>query len=106
MSQCYITNEQEKQCSDDEREVEKACFSPLVFSASGGMGPSATTVYKKLASMLAEKWNINYSCSLYWLRCWEHVSLLSMCVRDHPSSGSSNIDLAFSEGRLNIESNY
>ena len=57
LSRCYITNELEKRHAHDERvrEVERACFSPLVFSASGGMGPSATTVYKKLASMLAEK---------------------------------------------------
>jgi len=43
----YVTNEQERRCAYDERvrEVEKACFSPLVFSASG-IGPSATTVYK------------------------------------------------------------
>jgi len=34
---------------------ERACFSPLVFVATGGMGPSATTVFKKLASILAEK---------------------------------------------------
>ena len=28
------------------------------------MGPTATTVFQKLASMLAEKWNMNYSrCS-------------------------------------------
>jgi len=43
------------------REVKRACFSPLVFSASGGMGPSVTTIYKKLASMLADKWVLNYS---------------------------------------------
>ena len=28
---------------------EIACFSPLVFAATGGMGPAATTVYRKLA---------------------------------------------------------
>jgi len=37
------------------REVERACFSPLVFAATGGMGPTATTVLRKLASMVAEK---------------------------------------------------
>ena len=46
LSRCCITNELEKRRAYDERvrEVERACFSPLVFSASGGMGPSATTV--------------------------------------------------------------
>ena len=38
LSRCYINNEQEKRRAYDERvrEVEKACFSPVVFSASGG----------------------------------------------------------------------
>ena len=90
-SQCYITNELEKRRAYDEmvREVERACFSPLVFSASGGMGPSATTVYKKLALMLAEKWNINYGRCVFWLRCWVCFSLLRstiMCVRGNRSS--------------------
>jgi len=37
---------------------ERACFYPLVFAATG---PSATTVFRKLASMLADKWSINYN---------------------------------------------
>jgi len=44
------------------------CLSPLVFSAIGGMGPVATTVYRKLASLLARKWKINYSCCLFQVR--------------------------------------
>ena len=44
LSRCYRTHEQEKNRAYDEwiREVERACFSPLVFAASGGMGPVAT----------------------------------------------------------------
>ena len=55
LSRCYRTHEQEKNRAYDEwiREVERACFSPLVFAASGGMGPVATTVYRKLASLLS-----------------------------------------------------
>ena len=114
MSWCYITNEQEKQRAYDKRvrEVEKTCFTPLVFSASGGMGPSAATIYKKLASIVAEKWNMNYSRCLFWFRWQVSFSLLRsaiMCVRDHCSSIPcpvvSNVDFSFSEGRLNIESN-
>ena len=33
----------------------KACFSPLVFAATRAMGLVTTTMYRKLASMLAEK---------------------------------------------------
>jgi len=64
LSRCYVTHEQEKYWAYDEhiREVERVCFSPLVFSATGSMRSTATTVFQKLASMLAEKWNVNYSC--------------------------------------------
>ena len=89
------------------REVERACFSPLVFAATGGMGPTATTVFRKLASMLAEKRSINYSKCLFWLRCGLcFSSLISavMCLRGHRSSighpSTTNIDPAYSEGRL------
>jgi len=50
-------------------EVERACFSLLVFAPTGGMGPSATTVFRKFACMLADKWNVNYSRCLFWIRC-------------------------------------
>jgi len=112
LSQCYITNELEKRRAYDERvrEVERACFSPLVFSASGGMGPSVTMVYKKLVSMLAEKWNTNYSRRVFWLRCRVCFSLLRsaiMCVRGNRSAiyrpAVANVDLAFFEGKMKDE---
>ena len=81
-----------------------------MFSASGGMGPSATTVYKKLASMLAEKWNPNYSRCVFWLRCWVCFSLLRSainCVRGNHSTIRrpvvANVDLTFSEGKMKDE---
>ena len=54
LSHCYIVNEQERCHAYDERicGVERACFSLLVFSASDGMGPSATLIYSKLACTL------------------------------------------------------
>ena len=60
---CYRKHEQEKKRAYDQciREVEHGCFSPLVFSAAGGMGPTANVVYKKLASMIAIKHNQSYS---------------------------------------------
>ena len=83
------------------------CLQPLVFAAPGGMGPTATTVFRKLASMLAEKRSINYSKCLFWLRCRLCFSFLrsaAMCLRGHRSSvgrpSTTNIDLAYSEDRL------
>ena len=37
------------------REVKHGTFSPLVFTTAGGIGPTATVVYKRLASCIAEK---------------------------------------------------
>jgi len=50
LSRCYQLHEREKRRSYDARvrEVERACFSPLVFAATGGMGPTATTAFRKL----------------------------------------------------------
>ena len=71
LTTCYRRNDQEKRRAYDQRvrEIEHGCFSPLVFSASGGMGPTAKVVYKKLASMIATKHNQCYSQTLNWLRC-------------------------------------
>ena len=55
-------NEIEKRREYDERvrEVERWSFSPLVLSTCGGMGNTATVVYKRIAAMLAEKNNKPY----------------------------------------------
>ena len=59
----YLTLQHEKRRAYDKRvrEIDHGCFSPLVFSASSGMGPTAKVVYKKLASMIATKHNQCYS---------------------------------------------
>ncbi len=52
------------------REVEHASFTPLVLSASGGLGKEATVFYKRLrlASLLAKKWDQPYNQVINWLR--------------------------------------
>jgi len=52
-SAAYSNHEQEKHHAYEERacEVEHGCFTPLVFSTSGGMGKVATIVYKCLANL-------------------------------------------------------
>ena len=66
--QCYRSNEQEKKRENEERvrEIEHGSFAPLVISISGGMGPIATTVYKRMASLIAEKPNHPYSTTLLY----------------------------------------
>ena len=115
LTQCYKKNEQEKKRAYDERvrEVEHGTFSPLVFSTSGGMGATANVVYKRLASMIAEKQDQPYSRTIQWIRCRLCFSLLRsaiMCLRGsrstyHHPTGPDNIELASSEGRISSEEN-
>ena len=78
LDKCYRKNEQEKKRAYDQRirEVERGPFSPLVFSTSGGMGLTATTVYRCLAAMIADKRNEPFSWTQFWLRCLLSFSLL------------------------------
>ena len=57
LTSVYRRREQEKkrQCKQRVREVEHATFTPLVMSATGGMGRAATTFYRRLPSMISEK---------------------------------------------------
>ena len=96
LAQCYRKNELEKKRAYEERvrEIEHGSFSPLVFSAAGGIGPIATVVYKRLASLLAEKQGRAYSSTLHWLRCRLNFSLLRsaiMCIRGSRSIFSLRI---------------
>lgn len=110
LAKCYRRNEQEKKRAYDQRirEVEHGSFSPLVFSSSGGMGPTATTVYRRLAAMIAEKRKEPFSRTLFWLRCRLNFSLLRSavsCLRGARSSlgrpaSCEAIDLAIEEGRV------
>ena len=43
------------------REIEFDSFSPLVFSTMGGLGPTATVVFKILAALIADKQEQHYS---------------------------------------------
>jgi len=41
-------------------EVEHGLFTPLIFSATGGMTDEAYSFYKHLASLLSDKWDEHY----------------------------------------------
>ena len=92
------------------REVEHGSFSPLVFSTAGGMGP--TVVYKRIASMLAQKYDQAYSKTLHWVCCKLSYSLLRsaiMCLRGAhstvhcPAVSPETMDLACQEGRIPLQ---
>ena len=93
------------------REVEHSSFTPLIFSATGGMAAEATIFYKRLASLLSDKWDSNYAAVMGWVRCCLSFSLLQSairCLRGSRSSrgcfgrslGTAPIDLIQMETRL------
>ena len=111
ISSCYRKHENEKKRAYEQRirDVEHSSLTPLVLSATGGMARQATTFYKRLASLLAEKWDQQYSSTLYWLRCRLSFSLLRSAIqcirgarstRGHAIKSSSSIDLVSNEAQL------
>ena len=80
---CYRTHEKAKKRVYEQRvrEVQKATFTPLVLSASGGMACEATHFYQHLASRLAEKWYEPYSTTMAWLRCRISFTLLRSAIQ-------------------------
>ena len=82
----YRTHEKTKIRAYEQRvrEVEHGSFTPLVMSLTGGCGNAATVFYKRLASLLAEKWDQPYSSTLAWMRCKLSFALLRssiQCIR-------------------------
>ena len=92
------------------RDIEHGSFAPLVMSVTGGTGRIATTVYKRLASMLSCKWDQPYSITMGWPRCRLSFALLRssiLAIRGVRSSAgrfvksSSNpVDLVTAESQV------
>ena len=82
------------------REVERGCFSPLVFTTGGGMGPEAKVFFKRLASMIAEKRGESYSNTMGWLRCVIGFCLLRASLTCRRSSRSVAADLRVTDPNI------
>lgn len=110
LQSAYRKHEMEKKRCYEQRvlEVEHASFTPLVMSATGGMGSLERSFYNRLASMLSEKQGTSYNKTMEWVRCKLSFALLRMsilCIRgSHSSTSGSNtihpIDLQVAEGHL------
>jgi len=85
------TTKQNGIVSRDYCEVEHGCFTPLVFSTSGGMSKAATIVYKRLANLLSIRRNFPYPTLMGWLHrvppqvlhnvcSWLQIPLWTPCV--------------------------
>ena len=65
-------------------DVERGCFTPLVFTTGGGMAQEATACLKRLASLLSERRNEPYCTVMGWLQCAISFCLLRSslaCIR-------------------------
>ena len=62
----YRRHENEKRREYEKRvvEVEHGSFTPIVMSSTGGWGPSAMIMYKRLASLIATKHAAPYSATM------------------------------------------
>ena len=113
LASVYRRHEQEKKRHYEERvrEVELATFTPFVMSTTGGMGRAATTFFKKLASMINEKKNTEYTQTMNWIRCKSGFVLLRASImsirgarssRHHAASEATMgpIDLQLAEGQI------
>ena len=74
----YDQNEKEKKRVYNQRiiQVEKASFTPLVFTTSGGMGPECTRYHKKVARLISLKTKEEYSQVMNHLRTRLRFTLL------------------------------
>ena len=82
-SACYCKHENLKKRAYQQRirEIEHSSFSPLVLSSTGGLGPAATSTYKRLGNLLSIKLDQSYSSTMSWLRCRLSFSLLRSSIQ-------------------------
>ena len=74
----FQKHEQEKKRAYNDRviQVEKATFTPLVFSTSGAMGKEATSLHKRLVSLISQKRGTPYSETMSHVRRKLRFSIL------------------------------
>ena len=60
--------------------MEKAAFTPLVFSTTGGMGKEAVLFYKKAAEKISNTTNQSYSDVISYIRKRLRFKLLKTCL--------------------------
>ena len=101
LASVYTKHEQEKRRSYEERvrEVEHGTFLPLVFSTTGGCGKAASTFFKRLGHMLADKRKEPFSTTMAWLRTLISFALVrsyGMSLRGHrvPPGHSDPVETA------------
>ena len=76
------SHEKEKKRKYNKRilEIEKASFTPLVFTTTGGCGKECDLVIKKLATLISEKTKSPQSIIMNWIRTELGFTLLRSCI--------------------------
>ena len=96
----YIENENQKKNMYNDRvlNVEKATFTPLVFTTTGGMGPECARMNKRIAELIAEKKGEKYGQVMQYIRTRLRFALLRCTlvairgVRGKRTSKESHVD--------------
>ena len=104
----YAEHEGRKNREYKERilKVERADFTPLVFSLTGGMGPQAQAVVRQLGGLLAECEKVSTSDIMGWLRARLSFTVLRAvitCLRCRSLNFEAcigEVELAMSEARV------
>ena len=89
----YTLHENIKRRDYEQRvtQVEKASFTPLVYSTTGGMGPLATAFHQRVARLVSEKRQESYGDVLSMMRTKLSFALLkSVLVSVRGVRGKSN----------------
>ena len=78
----YLSHEREKKYKYNARvlQVEKASFTPLVFSTTGGMGGEADKFFKHFAQKISSKSGQRYSDVIAFIRRRLRFDLLKTCL--------------------------
>ena len=106
----FKTAEQQviRQCGPRIKEVERADFTPLVFTCTGGMAPRCHLVIKRLAEKMSEKQNLSFSVVSGWLRCRLNFALLRTTLlsvratRSKKVQNDNNIELDNAAARMDV----
>ena len=65
-------------------QIEHGSFTPLVFSATGGMGRECEKFYNRLSSIIAEKRESQYNVTVSWIRrkiSFALINAITTCIR-------------------------
>jgi hypothetical protein len=86
VAKTYELNEKEKKRGYCEMilQVEHGSFTPLVMSATGGMGRECSKFYARLAESLSDKRKQDYSLTAAWIRrkiCFALMKSICICIR-------------------------